>query len=227
MRASAWIDLEPDSTTTTFNKITPGMKQKSSPRIWRNEENVREDTFQIDGVTLGGKYQLCFQSLEQDRKELIEEIKRGKMERQKERAKQQQQQQRQGGGDPIINLDDETDDDIVNLNDDSVFDEPIAIGFNIRIEYTNVRTLPEGEMGPDAKRALSLVDQMMVVQRNWENLLDHYDFTRNREALHERLTQQISDRVVGWSIVEAFLVVSMSIGQVMYWKKFFEQRRYL
>jgi hypothetical protein len=33
--------------------------------------------------------------------------------------------------------------------------------------------------------------------------------------------------VIGWSILEAVLVITMAIAQVCYWKSFFEQRRYL
>jgi hypothetical protein len=57
--------------------------------------------------------------------------------------------------------------------------------------------------------------------------VDHFDFLRNREAQHQVLTSQILSRVMGWTLLEAGLVVAMALGQVMYWKKFFEQRRYL
>jgi hypothetical protein len=58
-------------------------------------------------------------------------------------------------------------------------------------------------------------------------LQDHYDFLRTRESINEALTDAIMSRVMGWTIAEACLVVFMAIAQVMYWRKFFEQRRYL
>jgi hypothetical protein len=84
-----------------------------------------------------------------------------------------------------------------------------------------------GEAGPDAKRALELVQRSVMINNDWQNLVDHFDFLRNREAQHAMLSSQILSRVMGWTLLEAALVVTMAIGQVMYWKKLFEQRRYL
>lgn len=66
-----------------------------------------------------------------------------------------------------------------------------------------------------------------AINNDWENLVDHFDFLRNRESQHQVLTSQILRRVMGWTLFEAGLVICMALGQVMYWKKFFEQRRYL
>jgi hypothetical protein len=65
------------------------------------------------------------------------------------------------------------------------------------------------------------------MQGHFQNLLDHFDFMRNREAVHVQLTNQINDRVMGWTIIEAILVITMAFAQVWYWKAFFERRRYL
>jgi hypothetical protein len=69
--------------------------------------------------------------------------------------------------------------------------------------------------------------RLPAINSDWQNLVDHFDFLRNREAQHHVLTSQILSRVMGWTLLEAGLVVCMALGQVMYWKKFFEQRRYL
>merc|ERR1711971_853861 len=88
------------------------------------------------------------------------------------------------------------------------------------------RTDPRaGEEGPDAERALDLLDEAEEIHDDWRNLLDHFDFLRNREAVHMKVTNQIENRVMFWSLIEAGLVVSMSVGQVLYWRRFFEQRR--
>lgn len=104
--------------------------------------------------------------------------------------------------------------------------EPMLVGFNLRVVPVP-RSLPDEEIGPDAQRALELVETAELVQNDWQNLMDHYDFLRNREGLHAELTMQIHNRVMGWTLLEASLVILMAVGQVMYWKKFFEQRRYL
>ena len=110
-------------------------------------------------------------------------------------------------------------------DDDSV-PFSLHLGFNFRVS-TAQRSLPDEELGPDAMRAIELLEAATSTERQWQNLLDHFDFLRNREAYHLQLTGQINDRVMGWTIVEAVLVVSMAVAQVMYWKTFFEQRRYL
>ena len=102
----------------------------------------------------------------------------------------------------------------------------IQAGFDLRVQML-ARALPDEELGPDAQRALGLLQAAAATERQWQNLLDHFDFLRNREAVHRQLSWQIYRRITGWSIIEAVLVVTMAVGQVWYWKSFFEQRRYL
>lgn len=114
-----------------------------------------------------------------------------------------------------------------DVDDDVVEEDGMPVGFNVYVHPVLERTLPEGELGPDAQRALDLVSEADEVLLNWRTLLDHFDFLRVREAQHAMLSVQIMSRVMHWTLLEAFLVVSMAIGQVLYWRKFFEQRRYL
>jgi len=113
-----------------------------------------------------------------------------------------------------------------DVDDDNLSNFDIQVGFDLRVQ-TEARALPDEELGPDAQRALDLVKAAAATERQWQNLLDHFDFLRNREAIHRQLSNQINSRVMGWTIIEAVLVVTMAIGQVWYWKTFFEQRRYL
>jgi hypothetical protein len=102
----------------------------------------------------------------------------------------------------------------------------IDVGFNLRF-HAPPRSLEEGELGPDGERALKLVDKASKVHQAWDTLQDHFDFLRNREALHEEMNNEILLRLTRWTFVESFLVVAMAVVQVMYWKRFFETRRYL
>jgi hypothetical protein len=110
--------------------------------------------------------------------------------------------------------------------DDAVKGNTIPVGFNMRL-VPDPRSLPDQEIGPDAERALLQVNAATRIQSDWSNLQDHYDFLRHRESVNEALTDAILYRVMGWTIAEAVLVIFMAIAQVMYWRKFFEQRRYL
>jgi emp24/gp25L/p24 family/GOLD len=103
----------------------------------------------------------------------------------------------------------------------------VVVGFNIRVKSAVERALPDTELGPETLRALELLEAASSAEQQWQNLLDHFDFLRNREAFHRNLAEQINNRVMGWSLLESFLVVTMAVAQVWYWKSFFEQRRYL
>ena len=101
------------------------------------------------------------------------------------------------------------------------------LGFHLRIQSAAPRSLPDTELGPDAQRALALLEAATIAEQHWYNLRDHFDFYRNREAVHRQLMRQTFAKIMGWTILEAVLVVSMAVAQVCYWKSFFEQRRYL
>jgi hypothetical protein len=102
----------------------------------------------------------------------------------------------------------------------------VPVGFNMRL-VPDPRSLRDQEIGPDAERALLQVQAAFRIQSDWGNLQDHYTFLRTREGINEALTDAIMNKVMGWTIAEACLVIGMAIAQVMYWRKFFEQRRYL
>lgn len=105
-------------------------------------------------------------------------------------------------------------------------DTMIGAGFNLRV-HPLPRSLEADEVGPDAQRALDLVESSLEIEDYWESMLDHFDYLRKRESVHREISSGIMSRVLRWTLIEAGLVVTMATLQVMYWKKFFEQRRYL
>jgi emp24/gp25L/p24 family/GOLD len=111
--------------------------------------------------------------------------------------------------------------------EDDLLPNTLQVGFSFRVKSATQRSLPEMELGPDAQRALQLLSAASDAEQHWHNLLDHFDFLRNREAMQRQLMNQTYSKVIGWSILEAVLVITMAIAQVCYWKSFFEQRRYL
>ena len=100
------------------------------------------------------------------------------------------------------------------------------VGFHLRVTPI-ARSLDDGVAGPDAERALKLVETASFVEDGWSNFLDHFHYLRSREATHTTLMHQIRDRVLGWTVVEAILVITMAVAQILYWRRFFEKRRYL
>ncbi len=109
-------------------------------------------------------------------------------------------------------------------NDDQ--ENEFDIGFSMHVTSAP-RTLKDGEIGPDAERALTLVNKATRIHQDWTNLMDHYEYVRNREAIHQVMNDAILVRLTRWTYFEALLVIGMATGQVMYWKRFFETKRYL
>ena len=113
-----------------------------------------------------------------------------------------------------------------NNSEDDDEENEFDLGFNIRF-HMPPRTLEEGGSGPDGERASQLVQKAAQIHEDWYTLQDHFDFLRNREGIHYRMNEEIMNRLSLWIYIEAFLVIGMAMGQIMYWKKFFEKRRYL
>jgi hypothetical protein len=105
-------------------------------------------------------------------------------------------------------------------------DRSFNVGFAVRV-MNRPRSLDAEEIGPDALRALKLVEGSSAILEDWGSLKDHFDFLRNREGIHQDMNDAILYRIQRWTIIEALLVMGMATGQVLYWKKFFETRRYL
>jgi emp24/gp25L/p24 family/GOLD len=100
------------------------------------------------------------------------------------------------------------------------------IGFNVRI-HTPPRALDEQEEGPDNERATKLVEKAARIHEDWDVLRDHFDFLRNREGIQQRMNDQIMNRLARWNTIEGLLVVAIATAQIMYFRAFFEKRRYL
>lgn len=56
---------------------------------------------------------------------------------------------------------------------------------------------------------------------------DHQEYMRDRENRHSVLADTTLSRIMQWTVLEAIVLILISCGQVLYLKKFFEQRRYL
>lgn len=102
----------------------------------------------------------------------------------------------------------------------------IDVGFMIRVQSTP-RSLEDGEIGPDTERALKLINRASDIRQDWNTMLDHLGFVRSREGYHLNMNAAIMQRLSYWTYIEAFVVIGVATGQVLYWRKFFETRRYL
>ncbi|KAH7731863.1 SEL-9 protein [Aphelenchoides avenae] len=51
------------------------------------------------------------------------------------------------------------------------------------------------------------------------------EYMEVRERVHRSINENTNSRVVMWAVFEAFVLVSMTVGQIYYLKRFFEVRR--
>ena len=101
-----------------------------------------------------------------------------------------------------------------------------TIGWAIRVRPVP-RALDEDHAGPDSERALQLAEWASELQEEWMILLDHYNFLKTREGLYGELSDHLLGRVMRWTLFEAVVLVIIATGQVLYFRKFMERRRYL
>ena len=99
------------------------------------------------------------------------------------------------------------------------------IGFSIHV-VPPVRGI-EGEAGPDDRLTSHLIELSEKLMEGLDTMTDHQEYMRERENRHTLLADSTFNRVVHWTFLEALLLILISFGQVLYLKKFFEQRRYL
>lgn len=102
--------------------------------------------------------------------------------------------------------------------------EDREVGFNLRV------TAPSrdmGDAGPENRLMTNLSELTIKLLDGLHTMSDHQEYMRERENRHTLLAAATFDRVVQWTILEAMVLMLISLGQVLYLKKFFEQRRYL
>lgn len=200
MHAMAWIERADGTLNHDHNNHNI---------LWNSKPNIRDEEFQIHVEANSGKYSLCFESILHHNRPTSVSNKHNKHKKQHDKDNEE-----------IMSEEDIEDDDEELI-------EPVMVGFNIHVLNTVVRTLPDNEQGPNHIRAIDLLNNINQIDIHWNNLVDHYNYLRTREYIHYNLSKSIHTKIISWSILETILVICMAIGQVLYWKKFFEQRRYL
>ncbi|KAF2074047.1 hypothetical protein CYY_004661 [Polysphondylium violaceum] len=76
----------------------------------------------------------------------------------------------------------------------------------------------KGDVSPLERSIMLLSDGVNAVKAE-------QDYFRIREAYHRNTAESTNSRVLWWSVFEAFVLLSMSIWQIYYLKRFFEVKR--
>jgi len=100
------------------------------------------------------------------------------------------------------------------------------VGFAVRVVPPSSRG-QDGEAGPDNRLTTNLLDLSANLMEGLHTMSDHQEYMRERENRHALLADMTLNRIMQWTILEAIVLTLISCGQVLYLKKFFEQRRYL
>jgi hypothetical protein len=86
--------------------------------------------------------------------------------------------------------------------------------------------LPGAGNGTTADNDHAKLDQMIVELGNSLNSVKHeQEYMEVRERIHRAINDNTNSRVVLWSFFEAAVLLTMTVGQVYYLKRFFEIRR--
>jgi len=101
--------------------------------------------------------------------------------------------------------------------------EPRHIGFSIRTSPLQRGEEPDKE-GPDNKRTEELLFSTTQLSEGFNTLNDHQDYLKDREAKHRDLMEATFQKIGRWTFFEALILILVAGGQVLYLKKFFEQR---
>lgn len=99
------------------------------------------------------------------------------------------------------------------------------VGFAMRVIPPSRGT--EDGAGPDTRLTANLMGMSNKLMEGLLTMSDHQEYMKEREMRHTILADTTYDRLVQWTILEAIVLALISLGQVLYLKKFFEQRRYL
>lgn len=75
--------------------------------------------------------------------------------------------------------------------------------------------------------AAPLVGLTNHLNENLWNLQARQDYMRTREVAHREVTEETFSELLTWTIVEAVALVVVSFGQVLYFRRFLEKRRYM
>lgn len=71
----------------------------------------------------------------------------------------------------------------------------------------------------------SMQSELFELQRGLSFLKDHQSFMNQREDRHKAILESTNFKVLGWTILEALILIGMALWQVAYISKFFETKR--
>lgn len=103
---------------------------------------------------------------------------------------------------------------------------PKVVMFSMEIAQPG-QPVAEGEQDGNASSVDSLKLEEMVRELSLAltSVKHEQEYMEVRERVHRSINENTNSRVVLWAVFEAMVLVSMTVGQIFYLKRFFELRR--
>jgi len=115
--------------------------------------------------------------------------------------------------------------------DDDNFDyknydgKPRHIAFNIRVRQEMKASDNSGSSANgSSNRVLGMAARL---KDKLDLLMDHQEYIKSREEQHRDIMEKTYSLLMKWTILEAVVLVCVATSQVIYFRKFFETKRYL
>jgi len=86
----------------------------------------------------------------------------------------------------------------------------------------NAPEITSGQQDADSKKLEEMINELSSMLSAVKH---EQEYMEVRDRVHRSINESTNTRVVYWAIFEAFLLVTMSLGQIYYLKRFFEVRR--
>lgn len=100
---------------------------------------------------------------------------------------------------------------------------PKAVMFTIEIAEPSSQT-PGAAASSDAVENQKLEEMVRELSSALTSVKHEQEYMEVRERVHRTINESTNSRVVIWAVFEAFVLVSMTVGQIWYLKRFFEVR---
>lgn len=97
---------------------------------------------------------------------------------------------------------------------------PKVVMFNMEVLSSQPKEDEKGENGEP-----SLPQMIHQLGESLRNVKHEQEYMSVRDRTHRIINESTNSRVVWWSFFEAIVLVTMTVGQIYYLKRFFEVRR--
>lgn len=110
--------------------------------------------------------------------------------------------------------------------------KPRTVGFSIHVEQNTEALMKHMVKTEDVKNPLyqdlrDVTDLSLELETSLTTLLDHQEYMKDRDDIHDEYLDTTLGMLTTWAMIEATILIAVSVGQIMYFRRVFETRRYM